>query len=287
MASRAVGAILAVVSALALVGALVSGLVPGTVVPGWWDGHPEVDGKVIERKQLRVGLLDATGCNLGETLVCEDKKLELGDTTQLAGLGELAALGLAELVGIALLVTIARVGKRRRTIGKLALGTAVLVGAGAGALAYLGPDLAVKQQVEVPIGIGRFVAWGAAGTALLAGVIAIRLEPEPLRLKPSMANVAVDPALANTLDVRDMLRDQHGGVSPAALGPEPMIGGNISAPVTPLRGSPAPLVPHAPQLRPLYDIQGASPVPAPPVLPVAPPTPVPRASIRAIASCPR
>ena len=48
MAPRALGALFALVAALAFATAFVGGLVP-TTIPGWWDGHPTVQGKEIER----------------------------------------------------------------------------------------------------------------------------------------------------------------------------------------------------------------------------------------------
>jgi hypothetical protein len=271
MAARALGAILAVVAALAFTGSLVSGVASGAL-PGWWQGHPRVDGKVIERKELRAGLLGATGCNLGEETTCKDE-LDVGSTTQMIGIGELAATGLADLFAILLAISAWRVGDRRKGVAKLAIATSLLVAVGAGLLAALGPDIEAKQHVDVPIGLGMMLAWGGVGACAFASVLTMRVQPEPLRLKPSMAQIPQEPAV----DVREMLRAQPDSLRPSTLGPEPMMGASPFAP------PPAPLVPAAPGLRPLYDVQGAAPVPAAPVLPLRAPTPLPRASIRAIA----
>jgi hypothetical protein len=269
MAARALGAILAVIAALAFTGSLVSGVASGAL-PGWWQGHPRVDGKVIERKELRAGVLGATGCNLGEETTCKDE-LDVGSTTQMVGIGELAATGLADLFAILLAISVWRVGDRRKGVAKLAIVTSLLVAVGAGLLAALGPDIQAKQHVDVPIGLGLMLAWGGVGACALAGLLTMRVQPEPLRLKPSLG--PQEPPV----DVREILRAQPDSLRPSTLGPEPMIGASPFAP------PPAPLVQGAPQLRPLYDVQGAAPVPAAPVLPLRAPTPLPRASIRAIA----
>src|SRR5215831_3179924 len=110
MAARALGAILAVVAALAFTGSLVSG-VAGGAIPGWWDGHPRVGGKVIERKDIHAGLLAATGCNNGAESTC-NTALDIGTTTRNVGYGELAATGLADLFAILLIFSAYRVGDR-------------------------------------------------------------------------------------------------------------------------------------------------------------------------------
>ena len=71
MAPRALGALFALVAALLFATSLAGGLVP-KVVPGWWDGHPVVNGRALELKAIHVGLLGAYGCNLGGEIKCEE-----------------------------------------------------------------------------------------------------------------------------------------------------------------------------------------------------------------------
>src|SRR5688572_8450084 len=88
MASRALGAVFALVAAAAF------GVSAAT--PVWWIGHPEVDGNVLEAKQVEVGLIEALGCNTGGDGSCES--LPRDPMLELASYAELAALGLAALL---------------------------------------------------------------------------------------------------------------------------------------------------------------------------------------------
>src|SRR5450432_1090883 len=97
MAPRALGALFALVAALAFATALASGVVP-KIVPGWWDGHPTINGEVIHRKDVHVGLLGAYGCDFKG---CVDLHNE-GDRIPV-GYGELAALGLIVMTAFALM----------------------------------------------------------------------------------------------------------------------------------------------------------------------------------------
>ena len=282
MASRAIGAILAVVAAITFVISLASPRVTAAI-PAWWDGHPSALGKTFERMDAHVGVLGAERCFDG---AANCSMLDTNSAWQAIGYAEAGATGLAALLALVLAISIATLGDRRKGIAKVVLAVVLVAGALSAVLVVIGPGIEANGdgrtlEIDVPLGIGLFMFWGATGAGLIASVVGMRVEREPLRLKPSLMP-QIDPALANTVDVREALREQHGGLGPAALGPEPMMGGSVAVPVTPMRGS-APLVPQAPQLRPLYDVQGAAPVPAAPVLPVAPPTPVPRASMRAIA----
>lgn len=293
MASRAFGALLALIAAIAFAGALVSAVAGSVadesmrVMPAWWDGHPRVDGRVIDRKDVHIGPLGAIGCNLGERQTCEDVAIAM--VPRIVGLVELALTGLGAVIAMVLLISAWRVGDRRKQVAKLAIVAAALVAGGAGALTALGPQIQAGQIVDAPIGLGLILLWGAAGTTTLAGLLTLRIEREPLRLKVSKPNDLPPP-----VDMREVLRNQHGGVGPASLGPEPMLGGpmppspggNLAGPAGPLGGQP--LYNAAPQLRPLYDLHGGGMVPSPPTpaLPLRAPTPIPRASINAIVGIP-
>lgn len=111
MAPRAFGALLALVAALLFMASLAGAIAP-TKVPAWWDGHPTVNGKVFEHKAIHVGLLGASGCNLGETTTCDS--LETGALLQPIGIAELGALGILTLTTFALLVSIWRIGERQK-----------------------------------------------------------------------------------------------------------------------------------------------------------------------------
>src|SRR3569833_4740102 len=90
MAPRAFGALLALVAALLCATALAGALAP-SIVPGWWDGHPTVDGKVRELKVIHVGLLEASGCNLGEEVKCQP--LDINHRLEPVSFVELGARG--------------------------------------------------------------------------------------------------------------------------------------------------------------------------------------------------
>jgi len=278
MGSRALGALLAVTAAIAFAGALASGVLAGAIVPGWWDGHPQIGDKVIERKDIHVGLLGASGCNLGETVECQP--LDVGSELEILGYVELGLGGLAMLFAIALAVSAWRIGDGRKTVAKLALIVAALASIGVALLMIRGPDLEAGQPVNVPIGFGLILFWSGAGATAIAAIATMRVRKEPLRLKPSLPHV--DVPSPQPVDVRDLLVQQHDTLRPAALGPEPRIG----APQPP-SPPPGPVVERAPQLRPLYDMHGVIPAPAPPAMPTRAPTPMPRASVEAIVGLPQ
>ena len=87
MASRALGAFLALATAAAFVVSIASS--------AWWAGHPVVDGKEITAKHVYAGPLGATGCNTGGDGSCEP--IGVASDIQLIGYG---ALGASMMVGI-------------------------------------------------------------------------------------------------------------------------------------------------------------------------------------------
>ena len=295
MAPRAFGALFALVAALAFATAFAGGLVP-TTIPGWWDGHPTVQGKELERKSIHVGLLEADGCNHGEEVKCE--VVPTGHTLDVVGIAELAALGLGIVTALMAAFSMWKLGDRRKFLGKLLLFEVMLIGGGAGAIFFHGPDLKFAMQVGIPVGIGFYAVAGGAVLALFGSIIAMRLEPEPLRLKTSEQRIQQPHQTQPAFDVRELLRDnQQGGMRvsqphmmpPGPGGPLPGPHGPLGAPMGPLPGqhpmNPAPghqpLFETAPHLRPLYDMQnaGAAPNPLPPQMPTRAPTPVSRSAM--------
>jgi len=279
MAPRALGALFALLAALAFATALAGGLLP-KIVPGWWDGHPIVNGKVFDRKDVHVGLLSAYGCNLGGEIVCEDVHTKSDRIP--VGYAELGALGLIILTAFALTRSTWKVGDLRKFLGKIVLVEVALVAGGGVALLLVGPQVIVDDHPEVniavPVGLGMMVFWGGVAAAGIASVIAIRLEPEPLRLKrsePRLAQVQPQPVF----DVHQMLAESHEGMRPSS----PRMDRAVS-PGGPLPGHAGPLVPQAPlfdaapQLRPLYENAGFAPAPVTPPMP-GHLTPMPRAAV--------
>jgi hypothetical protein len=264
MASRALGAFLALAAAAAIVVSIASS--------AWWAGTPVVEGHAIEAKYVHAGPLGATGCNVGGDGSCEPVTID--QTVQLIGYGALGACALATLFLFVVLSAALRVSDHRRGLAAASLLFTVLAGGAGGALLALGPGIEASQHVEVPIGWGAFAFGGGVLASILASLVTRMLEPEPLRLKSSLQH------LQQPVDVREALREQHEGLRPAALGPEPKLGTHANPP----QRASNPLIEGAPQLRPLYDPQGAGVVPSPhaPTLPTSAPTPLPREAIGAM-----
>jgi hypothetical protein len=325
MAPRAFGALLALVAALLFMASLAGAIAP-TKVPAWWDGHPTVNGKTFEHKAIHVGLLGATGCNLGENVTCDP--LETGALLQPIGIAELAALGILTLTTFALLVSIWRIGERRKGLGRVVVVEVLIAAAIAGAWFAVGPEIkAGTAMVSVPIGFGMYAFGGGAAGALIAGLLARIVEREPLRLKTSKRMPAPPPPLEplTAFDVRELAQAPRpsqpaipptpaysaiptplpgplpapAGTGPHApighrpampnTGPHAPINPHIAPPPPPPQQPAQPLFDHAPQLRPLYDMAnvGVVPAPPPPKLPERPPTPVPRASLAETSEFPK
>ena len=251
MASRALGALFALAAALLFATALAGGLVP-KVVPGWWDGHPVVQGRELELKAIHVGLLDAYGCNLGGEIKCEE--LDTNHSLDVVGIAEMAALGLGAFTALLLAISAARIGDRRKLFAKLLLFEMLLISAGAATIFIHGPDLRISIQVLMPVGIGLVAVAAGVGSALLATIAAFRVRREPLRLKPSQSVIQQQQtrqAQQPAFDVRELLREGQGGTPQAPAGnPRP---GQVQ--------THTPLFESAPALRPLYDMQNAGAAP--------------------------
>ncbi|NVB79437.1 MAG: hypothetical protein HOV81_13665 [Kofleriaceae bacterium] len=277
MAPRALGALLALVAALAFAVSIATS--------AWWAGHPVVDGRPISAKDVHVGLLGAEGCNTGGDGSCEP--VEVGATFKLATYGELAIVGLTALLALALAVSAWKVGDRRKGLARTTMTFAILAAAGAGVVLLLGPSIKAGQRVDVPIGWGLYVFGGAIASSLLAGAIARKLEPEPLRLKPGATVSPIVPAPHG--DVREMLREQQDGMlHPGSRTSEPRLGQHHGHGHEPPHRESVPLFGSAPQLRPLYDLHNAGVVPAPPqpVLPARAPTPLPYQAVKELTGMP-
>jgi hypothetical protein len=176
MASRALGAFLALAAAAAIVVSIASS--------AWWAGTPVVGGKPLDAKYVHSGPLGATGCNVGGDGSCE--AIKVVQQTEIVGYAVLAASGLAVLFLFLLLSAALRVSDHRRGIATTSLLFSLLAGGGGGALLALGPGIENAQVIDVPIGWGTFVFGSGVLASLLASLITRSLEREPLRLKPSL-----------------------------------------------------------------------------------------------------
>src|SRR5262245_35345269 len=104
MASRALGASLALAAAGAIVVSIASS--------AWWAGVPVVDGRAHEARYVSSGPLGATGCSAAGA--CES--LTMDEQTQLVGYSVLGAAALATLFLLALMSAALTVSKRRKGI---------------------------------------------------------------------------------------------------------------------------------------------------------------------------
>src|SRR5579859_1679368 len=135
MAARAWGALLAFAAAILFTASLISPTL-WTDGPAWWDGHPTVDGRELQGKDAHISLFGSMGCDgHGCQAIPRDS---LSETLAMV---ELGASGLAIVLALALAIAAMRESDKRKTIAGLAIGATVVVGAGAGALVYLGPGI--------------------------------------------------------------------------------------------------------------------------------------------------
>ena len=206
MASRALGAFLALAAAAAIVVSIASS--------AWWAGTPVIDGKAFDAKDVHAGPLGATGCNVGGDGSCEPVAID--QTVQMIGYAELGAAALATLFLFVLLSAALRVSEHRRGIATTSLLFTLLAGGGAGALLALGPGIQASQVVEVPIGWGAYAFGGGIFASLLASLITRRLEPEPLRLKPTLS--PIDPHTPTACNAGSWQRQHVAGARDARRG---------------------------------------------------------------------
>jgi hypothetical protein len=247
MSPRAVGALLAIVAALAFVVASAS--------PAWWSGHPDVNGHTVAAKRVSVGLVGARGCNVGGDGRCEDIPTATG--VRVLGYALVALVIVAIALAGALSVSIWRTNERRHSLANM---TMILVGASvlvAIILLLAGPGLHTGAAVHVPIGWGPFVLVGAAGLAFAASMIARGLVPVAADASPPVAG-AYGAAPYGTYGTNEASSGGQGygapafGAAPPAFGygaspfaAAPGYGGSV--PTMPGYGAPVPAAHgHAP-----------------------------------------
>src|SRR4051812_43337498 len=126
MASRALGAMLAFVAAIAFAASLASPKLT-TLVPAWWDGHPTVDGKGRTVQDVHIGPFGAAGCN---NRGCS--AIPVSDDFELISFGELGGVVLALGFSILLGLSAWRTSNGRKTVALLAMLVALLAAGGAG-----------------------------------------------------------------------------------------------------------------------------------------------------------
>jgi hypothetical protein len=292
MASRVAGAVLALFAAALLAGSVV-------VVP-WWSGHPTFKGVTIKAKEITVGPLGGTGCNVGGDGACMNVPVDATFETLGFALAGVATLVVVVALLVALLALLGR--GARKTFAVFAIIGAVIAGALGGALVVIGPQ--VQTDTPLPLALGLYVFGGGVATALAGSLLAMRKDaPARMQLAPARQSHKQLPHAPAPpppgVDVHALLAEDT--LRPSSLGPEPMLGkqpppvhspgGALPGPSGPLgaigNSGPQPLFSSAPQLRPLYELQGGGIVPKPAAnIPLRAPTPIPRDQISAIAGIP-
>src|SRR5829696_5632162 len=123
MFTRVGGATLALVAAVSLGLSVAGALGP---LPGWWSGHPNVQGTLIRAKHVDIGLIATKGCNTGGDRTCQP--VGVTGTVSTTGYVAAGATGLLAIALCMLAVAIAVQSERRRSIAKLAVFTVVVAG---------------------------------------------------------------------------------------------------------------------------------------------------------------
>src|SRR5262245_4399961 len=108
MASRALGATLALGAALLLMASLLSPKIT-TAVPAWWSGAPTVAGQESTEKTVYVGPLGAMGC---DQRGCQSLEVE-GDA-QLVGYAATATIAAATFLSVLLSMALWRLADARK-----------------------------------------------------------------------------------------------------------------------------------------------------------------------------
>jgi len=269
MFPRVGGAILALAAAALLAVAVLA--------TPWWLGHPSVDSQAPRRLQtIDVGPLGAHGCNTGGDGKCSS--MTLTQTSKIAGLGTAGTAGLLAIGLVVLAMTTLKRSDARRPIGKVVLAGVVVGIVVGGVLLALGPGIkATGHSVTVPKGMGFLVFFAGAATAIAAALVTAREIPRALFIpKPAPG--------PGPFDVRALIGDDQNQLRPSqpnlqqpqhqdvARSP----GGVLPGPSGPLQPPAQPLFASAPQLRPLYEMEGHALGPVTPMLPDSAPTPLPQ-----------
>jgi len=281
MSSRLSGAILALAAATLLAVSIAGS--------GWWAGHP-VSPTRTYNQIAHVGLHGAQLCLVDQAGLetCKD-----APTHSVFG-----PVGYAELVaGILLVISSAGLGlltlrrsDDRKTFALLAIGGALLGDLLAFALIAIGPT----SEAAIPYGYGLYLFFTGSTLAIAGAVLARRpIAPRPVvtPLPAYQAPVPMPPSQQQpVIDMAALMRDDPQRPS----SPEPMLGSRpvgaqppspggvlpgLAGPLGAPGESNPPLFQSAPQLRPLYEMQGNTPIAPPPKFPPRAPTPLPREKI--------
>ena len=247
MSSRLSSAILALAAAMLL---LIS--IGGS---GWWTGHPYSPTRTYTQI-AHVGLHGAKLCLVDQAELETCKDAPTHSIFGAVGYIELIACLLLLLSSVGLAVLTLQRKEERKLFGLLVLGGAALGDVLAFALMAIGPT----SEATIPFGYGLWCFFLGSTGGLVAALIARRDEaPVVTALTPV---VYVPPPA--TASQQQPAYDYAALMSPPSPAPQD-----------------SPLFQSAPQLRPLYEVQGASPVPSPPKFPTRAPTPMPREQIAA------
>ncbi len=278
MSPRLIGAVLALVAAILLAVSMATSAL--------WAGHPSVDGREIEKKTVYIGLLGGQGCNTGGDGTCED--LVLSSSFTAVSFVQLGTSSLFVLVALVLALTSFLNKDSRKSIGKGAIGVALLCVAVVLGQILIGPNIQTNHAVSVPIGYGMYLFLGAIITVVVGGLLAGKNDP-PIALRPSRQPAfppMQPPQPQQQIDVLALLQEDAqrppppqspGGMLPGPAGP---LGANTLGAGTP----PGPMFNAPYQPAPSPSPFAAAPFPSPAATPFAA---APFASPAATPSMPR
>ena len=280
MSSRLSCAILALAAATLLAISIASS--------AWWAGHPVSPTKTYTQI-AHVGLHGAELCLVDQAALETCKSAPTHSVFGPVGYAELVACILLVVSSVGLCLLTLRRSEDRKTFAVLAIGGALLADVLAFALIAIGPT----SEAAIPYGYGLYLFFTGSTLAIVAGALARRAIaplvlaparqpqfPAPVPMPPSQQQPVIDmAALMRDDPLRPSSPEPMLGSRPA---PPPSPGGVLPGPAGPL-GAPSesqpPLFQSAPQLRPLYEMQGNTPIAPPPKFPPRAPTPLPREKI--------
>jgi hypothetical protein len=175
MFTRVGGTTLALVAAVSLALSIAGALGP---LPGWWSGHPNVQGTLLRSKHVDIGLLQSRGCNTGGDRTCQP--VDVTGTVATTGYVAAGAAGLLAFASVLLAVLEVVQSQRRKSIAKLAVFAVVVAGIVSIALILQGPGIEARTPdgkllaVSVPLGFGTYLFAGGMMSAIVASVLALR-----------------------------------------------------------------------------------------------------------------